>query len=195
MRSFARMAGLLAVALASLSHAKAEETRRQYYSPSWMTRTTTATRYSYKTYNFKVKATDSTYKQQVVVYNPTVSKNFVYWYNPETKKYWARCPTVNHPTHGKQVKAGKDYWSILPAEKRKSTLSEIKETDSAGSPKTVRRCPAARTMSRSSARRPPCRRAESVPQAAKPRAPRDPTPLSGGAACEFAPWTTSQDRA
>ena len=56
-----------------------------------------------------------------------VTKQFVYWYNPESKKYWARCPTVHHPKYGKQVKEGKDLWSYIPAAKRKMKLEEIPE--------------------------------------------------------------------
>src|SRR5262249_34292160 len=86
-----------------------------------------ASNYHYKTYHYKVKKTDTKYKEQYVIYKPTVSKHYVYWYNPDTKKYWARCPTVNHPTYGKEVKQGKDYWSIAHENKRTDSLDTMKE--------------------------------------------------------------------
>ena len=36
---------------------------------------------------------------------------------------------MNHPKYGKEVKAGKDYWSVLPPAKCKGSLNEIKDND------------------------------------------------------------------
>lgn len=131
MRSIVHFAGLSAIAVLSLAligveGARAQKTQpRQYYSRTWTYNK--ATSYHYKEYHFKVKKTDTVYKKQVVVYKPTHSKHYVYWYNPDTKKYWARCPTVNHPTYGKDVQKGKDYWSIAHQDKRTDSIDDMKE--------------------------------------------------------------------
>jgi hypothetical protein len=128
MRSFVLLA-VAAVVLACLasSHARAPGKKRQFYDAKWTFRK--EGNYYYKRFHFKVKKTDTVYKEQVVVYKPKKTKEFVFWYNPESGKYWARCPTVNHRRYGKEVKNGVDYWSILPKEKRKATLPEIKNVD------------------------------------------------------------------
>jgi hypothetical protein len=129
MRAFVPAAVLFGLALGLLGAVDgvhAQNTKaRQYYDKTWTYNKTA--NYHYKTYHFKVKKTDTEYKKQVVVYKPTVTKNFVYWYNPDTKKYWARCPTVNHPTYGKEVAAGKDYWSIAVKDKQTDSLDNVKE--------------------------------------------------------------------
>ena len=131
MRAFVPAAALLVVGLALLGRvetAQAQKSQpRQYYDKTWSYNKTA--NYHYKVYHYKPKATDTEYKRQVVVYKPAVSKNYVYWYNPDTKKYWARCPTVNHPTYGKEVAAGKDYWSLAPKAKQHESLDEVKEGD------------------------------------------------------------------
>jgi hypothetical protein len=114
-----------AVELLCLADAGAAPTGRQSYSPKWTYNKTA--NYHYKTYYYKPRPTDTTYKQQIVVYKPTRTKNFVYWYNPDTKKYWARCPTVNHPTYGASVRRGEDYWSMLPNDRKAASLDSIRE--------------------------------------------------------------------
>ena len=42
---------------------------------------------------------------------------------------WARCPTKLHPTYGKQIRAGKDIWCILPAAKRPAEFAKIDAAD------------------------------------------------------------------
>ena len=64
---------------------------------------------------------------QYVIYKPAKTKDFVFWYNPAKKVYWARCPTVNHAKYGKRVQKGKDFWSI--AKNKKETLDAVKEED------------------------------------------------------------------
>jgi len=131
MRSFVPAAGLFVLAFALLGwveNAQAQKREpRQYYGKTW--EYNKKGNYYHKTYNYKPKPTDTEYKKQVVVYKPAVSKNYVYWYNPDSKKYWARCPTVNHPTYGKEVKQGKDYWSICHQDKRTDSLDEQKDDD------------------------------------------------------------------
>ena len=71
-----------------------------------------------------------------VVYDPH-DPGWVYWLNtpdnPYNKKgeksYWARCPTRANPTFGKQIREGKDLWSILPPEKRKSEFTSLRKDD------------------------------------------------------------------
>ncbi len=134
MRSFVQLA-VVALLLAGLGTSEARApVRRQYYDTRWSYKAPARTSprssgYYYKTYHYKAKKTDRSYKTQYVIYKPSKTKQFVYWYNPEKKTYWARCPTVKHPTYGQEVKKGKDYWSILPQEKRKASLNDIKDSD------------------------------------------------------------------
>lgn len=73
---------------------------------------------------------------QYIVYDPK-DPHWVYWLNPAAnvhnakgqKVYWARCPTKYHPTLGKQVAQGTDYWSILPPEKRTSDFTKLNNAD------------------------------------------------------------------
>src|SRR5437879_4749193 len=111
----------------ALSEAQAARQRRQYYSPKWSYNK--KANYHYKTYQYKAKPADTRYRQQVVVYKPARAKTWVYWYNPETEKYWARCPTVHHPKYGADVKRGKDMWSMLPERKKHANLDMIKDGD------------------------------------------------------------------
>jgi hypothetical protein len=130
MRSFVHLAGLTAVALFLTglvsTEARPPAAKRQYYDQKWTYYQ--PGKYYYKRYHYKPKATDVKYKQQVVVYKPQKTKDYVYWYNPDTKKYWARCPTVNNPTYGQEVKKGKDYWSILPQNDRQASLNKIDDS-------------------------------------------------------------------
>ena len=90
----------------------------------------------YCDYYYKSTPAATAYKKQYVIYNPK-DPNWVYWSNPKdnpdnAKKvdsYWARCPTKLHPTYGKDIKAGKDIWSILPADKRPSEYAKINAAD------------------------------------------------------------------
>jgi hypothetical protein len=132
MQSFLKAAGLtLAVlVLASVEYAHAQKGKgrvRQYYSKSWTKHPTY--NYHYKTYHYKPTPRYTGYKEQHVVYKPAKTKNWVYWYNPEKKVYWARCPTVNHKKYGADVRKGKDYWSYLPQEKKKPKLEDIDDKD------------------------------------------------------------------
>jgi hypothetical protein len=119
----------MAVLLAGLGGVQARfpETRRQAYDARWSYHKTG--NYYYKVFRFKPRKANTTYKQQFVIYKPTKTRNYVYWYNPDTKKYWARCPTVNNPVYGSAVRNGKDFWSLLPPEKRKASLKLIKGSD------------------------------------------------------------------
>src|SRR5206468_575373 len=99
---------------------------RQYYS-GW--HYNSAKKYHYREYYYKAKPSDTVYKTQYVVYKPQRTKSYVYWYNPESKKYWARCPTVHHAKYGAEVKKGKDYWGMLPESKKQGGLDEIADND------------------------------------------------------------------
>jgi len=129
MRTLLPAAALFGLALALLGWVENAQARRpeprQYYDKTWTH--DKDKNYYYKTFHYKAKATDKEYRKQYVIYKPSVTKNFVHWYNPDTKKYWARCPTVNHPDYGKEVKRGKDYWSIASQDQRYDTLDKMKE--------------------------------------------------------------------
>jgi hypothetical protein len=117
---------LLLAGLFSLNAARAP--KRQYYDKSWEYQKDK--KYYTKTYYYRpTKGYTGKPKHQYIVYKPSRSKNWVYWYNPEKKKYWARCPTRNHPVYGAKVKDGKDYWSMLPNEKKKGNLDDIDDED------------------------------------------------------------------
>jgi hypothetical protein len=137
MRSLFRVffLAVAALVLASLAGSQARApAKRQYYDSKWSYKKASADKpksggYYYKQYHYKPTPSYKGYKQQYVVYKPQQDKNYVYWYNPapEKKVYWARCPTKNHPTYGKQVKAGKDYWSL--AKNKKNSLNDVKNND------------------------------------------------------------------
>jgi hypothetical protein len=131
MRSAARclFAAVLVLLLAGLFGLQAARApKRQYYDRTWKYHK--EKKYYTKTYYYRpTKAYSGTPKHQYVVYKPAKDKNWVYWYNPEKKKYWARCPTKHHASYGKGVKAGKDYWSYLPDEKKKDNLDDIDDDD------------------------------------------------------------------
>jgi hypothetical protein len=84
-------------------------------------------KYHYSKFEYKADPKAATYTHQYVLYykdDPKL-KNWVYYYNPATEKVWARYPTVEHPTYGKDVKAGKEMWSILPKEKQAKSVYDI----------------------------------------------------------------------
>jgi hypothetical protein len=93
--------------------------------------------YFYCSYLYKSDPGDSAFKKQYVIYAPKKDQYWVYWCNPKDNpdnkagvdKYWGRCPTKAHPKLGKLVKEGKDVWSILPPDKRKSRLGDLVEAD------------------------------------------------------------------
>jgi hypothetical protein len=92
--------------------------------------------YYYCRYYYKSDPGAVAYKEQFVIFNPR-DKDWVYWCNPadnpdnKTSKpvFWGRCPTKANPTWGKAVKEGKDVWSILPNDKKKSRLADLVEAD------------------------------------------------------------------
>jgi len=86
--------------------------------------------YHYREYKFKPKKADTSYKTQYVIYykDQPKKKNWVYMYNPETKKYWCRYPTVNNPRYGEQAKMGKELWCVVPKEKQYGDVDMIAES-------------------------------------------------------------------
>jgi hypothetical protein len=93
-------------------------------------------KYYYCRYLYKSNNGDRAFKEQFVIFN-LKDPTWVYWCipadNPDNKsgkpKFWGRCPTKANPTFGKLVKQGKDIWSILPDEKKKSRLGDLIEED------------------------------------------------------------------
>jgi hypothetical protein len=57
---------------------------RQSYSKSWTYKRSKG--YYFKLYHYRPTRGASTYQRQYVVYKPTRSREWVYWYNPQTKK-------------------------------------------------------------------------------------------------------------
>lgn len=116
----------LALVILMPTLAQAPRLKRQEYT-GW--RYDKVKKYHYREYRYLERAGDKAYKRQYVIYKPQRTKHYVYWFNPEKKVYWARCATVNHPRLGNQVKMLKDFWGMLPNEKKKDSLDAIREGD------------------------------------------------------------------
>jgi len=117
--------GVLAALCLQVAHAAG----RQQYSPTWQQNKDKG--YYFKKYEYKQKPADKEYKYQYVLYykEDPKKKNWLYYYNPETKKVWCRYPTVNNPTCGGQVKMNKELWSVLPKEKQAADVYKINDDD------------------------------------------------------------------
>lgn len=96
--------------------------------------------YHYREYQYKPKPTDTKYEHEYVVYykNHPQRKSWLYYYNPKTEKFWARCPSAVNDKYKDQVKQGKELWSILPSDKRMKSLDEI---DNKSFPEPSAKCP------------------------------------------------------
>jgi hypothetical protein len=100
---------------------------RQVYSKSWTHNRSRG--YYFKIYNYRPTRGAGTYQRQYMVYKPTRTREWVYWYNPQTKKYWARCPTIRNAAYGARIRMGAELWSFLPDTKKKRKLDEIRDSD------------------------------------------------------------------
>jgi hypothetical protein len=88
--------------------------------------------YHYRKFEYKAEPADTAYKHEYVIYykadpKKQINNNWVYFYNPTTEKYWARYPTTNHPQYGKDAKAGREVWSVLPTQHRQKDLYAIEQ--------------------------------------------------------------------
>jgi hypothetical protein len=54
-------------------------------------------------------------------------RDWVYWFNPQTRKFWAACPTTSHPQWGDQVKNGADLF--LMATKKSGNIQDCRFPD------------------------------------------------------------------
>ncbi len=79
----------------------------------------------FKTFLFRQSPTDVAYQTQTVVFAPEISRDWVFWFNPATGRYWARCPTGFHPEFGMMVGKGDILWSLLPVEFQGKDLKTI----------------------------------------------------------------------
>jgi hypothetical protein len=88
-------------------------------------------KYYYRKYSYKPTRNYRGYKEnQYVIYKPQPKyKQYVYWYNKENKKYWARCPTKYHSKYGQDVKNGKDYWSYPKNNQKYDNIDDVKDED------------------------------------------------------------------
>jgi len=84
---------------------------RQYYS-AWTKHSTK--NYYYRNYNFKKAAGDEKYTYHYAIYFPSRGRK-LFMYNPQSRKYWGAWD-------------GEKY-SLLPAEKQKSSIDEIAAED------------------------------------------------------------------
>ncbi len=117
----------LLMKLAHGGEAQAQDTRRQFYEGRWIY--DPVKKHYYQRYFYKVSPTDKAYHVQLIVYNPTVSRDWVYWYNPDTEKFWGRNATCHHPDYGVKVSSGTDYWSVLPMQFRQKEIIKINQND------------------------------------------------------------------
>jgi hypothetical protein len=84
--------------------------------------------YYYRKYEYKVKPTDQEYKYDYCVYyknDAKINNKWVYFYNPQTQKYWGRYPTVNNDKYKQYAEKQQDAWSELPMEYRQRDLYKI----------------------------------------------------------------------
>lgn len=101
-------------------------TARQFYSVWYKPKDG---RYFFRQYYYKPSPTDTSYRYLYLIYKPERTKEWMYWYDPANKVFWARCATVHNSAFKDGAVSCKELWSILPPEKRKGDLSEIKDTD------------------------------------------------------------------
>ncbi len=113
-RSLTLLGLLTLLTVGSLQSAQAQS-YPYYYKQRWYPR-----QYVYKRVRHTYYYTHYYYRPRSyhhVYYYPRRSRRYVYYYNWRTKRYWGRCDL----TTGK--------YSLLPADKKKETLDEIKESD------------------------------------------------------------------
>ena len=108
---------ILLFILSAVSVSPASETYspRQYYG-AWIKHP--KNNYYYRNYYFKPTADYAGYKYHYAMYFPA-RPNHYYYYNPQIKKYWGRCPINND---------GKPLYSLLPEKDRKEKLNEIPDS-------------------------------------------------------------------
>lgn len=74
-----------------------------------------AKKYAYKKVTFR----NSKHYQYLIYSN---DRQWIYWFNPTTKKFWCACPTKHHQKYGGIIKGGSDLF--LVATKKAPTLKE-----------------------------------------------------------------------
>jgi len=114
--------GLLIVGSAAASAAPFVPTGRQCYGP-WTRSVNPGCHY--RVYYSKPKPTSPTYHMQRVYYYES-KPEWMYFYNPESQKYWCCCPTTNNPDPTCKMKAmsGAEWWGVLPPALRKKDLDD-----------------------------------------------------------------------
>jgi hypothetical protein len=129
MRSFVGVGVLLGVLVpaACPSRAQAPADKRQYYEDKWNYHK--ERKYFYRAYYYKPDKDDKEYKRQFLIYKPQRTTAWVYWFNPDTQRYWARTATTEHPTLGDKVRKGQEQWSLLPRDKKRDSLDAISDDD------------------------------------------------------------------
>jgi len=106
---------LLILGVAAASAVADTYSPRQYYGP-WYKHP--KYNYYYRNYYYKPAADYAGYKYHYAMYFPS-RPNHYYYYNPQTKKYWGRCPVNNN---------GKPQYSLLAEKDRKEKLADIPES-------------------------------------------------------------------
>jgi hypothetical protein len=107
--------GLLLVGLSGAGVWGNTSSHRQYYS-SW--HKTTQHAYYYRNYYYKPSESYYGYKHHYTIFHPQ-RPQYLYYYNPYSKKYWGRCPAHSQ---------GKGQYSLLAEADRRGDLEQIPET-------------------------------------------------------------------
>lgn len=116
---------VLGVVLASGSVASAasfQPSGRQCYGP-WIKSVNPGC--YYRIYYYKPKPTSQTYKTQRA-YCYDSRPGWIYFYNPDSEKFWCCCPTIQNSdaTCRQKAQQEKEWWGVLPKSKRSKDLDE-----------------------------------------------------------------------
>jgi len=115
------------VATVLLARAQAGTPGRQAYGP-WQYNK--EKNYHFREYKYKVKASDKDYQHEYCIYyrnDAKINNKWVYFYNPQTQKFWSRYPTVNNDQYKKYAQERGEAWSILPMQYRQKDLYQINQ--------------------------------------------------------------------
>src|SRR5437870_633267 len=87
---------------------------RQYYTGWYQV---SGESYFFSFYYFKPSPTDNEYRSHVVMFHPKQTREWVYFFDSEKKKYWARYSTIENKTYGEASKECKGRWDVLKEDK------------------------------------------------------------------------------
>jgi hypothetical protein len=119
---------VIGAAAGSLSGQDRVATSRQFYT-TWYKPADPNKQYFFRLYYYKPSDQDRAYRSQMVIYKPQRTKEWLYWYDPDKREFWARCATkFNQALQGRAASC-KELWSVLPEGKRKAHINEVREEE------------------------------------------------------------------